>query len=272
MYSLVSKPQLWLTRPVARAGFCTALLVAVVVDLTGCSTLPAQNAALQPVEEPATSAPNPDPWEAFNRHVTDFNDKVDAVFAKPLSEAYIEVTPDLVRTGVSNFFFNLSSLPSAINNLLQGNLRYSAEGVMRVGVNTVFGLGGVFDLASDMKIDRHKADFGQTLGKWGVPTGPYLVIPLMGPTTLRDTVANVALPRDEVLRHVRRDSVRYQLYLLRAIEQRANLLRATGVMEEAALDKYTFTRDVFLQVRSNQVDGDPLEVQDDQKDRPDAPN
>lgn len=204
---------------------------------------------------------NPDPWEIFNRDITTFNDSVDVLFAKPIARAYKSHMPNLVRTTISNFFFNLSSVPSAANNLMQGRVQAAAEGLIRVGVNTVFGFGGLVDIASEMNIERHKADLGQTLGRWGVPTGPYLVVPFLGPTTLRDAVASVLVSKDEMILQIPKVPLRNSLYALRTVEQRANLLRATTVLDEAALDRYTFTRDVFLQVRRNEVEGDPSDAE-----------
>lgn len=243
------------------AWFLVSGCAAIVVG--GCASSPSVNLR----ERSSTSAlvrtsatPDPiDPWERFNRDVTQFNDGADELLLKPLAAAYVRHTPSIVRTSVGNFFFNLSSIPSAVNHLLQGKIQAAAEGAIRVGVNTVFGFGGLIDIASEMNIERHQADLGQTLGRWGVPTGPYLVVPFLGPTTLRDAIAGVVVSKDEVILHINKVPIRNALYGLRSIEKRANLMRATSVMEEAALDRYTFTRDVFLQVRRNEVLGDQEE-------------
>lgn len=236
--------------------------MASLLACSGMRTVRSQEAGSFPNQasvQATESAPNPDPWENFNRNITAFNDGLDELLAKPVAQAYKSFAPNLVRTTISNFFFNLSSLPSAANNLLQGRVQAAAEGLIRVGVNTVFGFGGLIDIASEMNIERHKADFGQTLGRWGVPTGPYLVIPFLGPTTLRDAVATVLVSKEDVILRVPTIPLRNSLYVLRAVEQRANLLRATSVLDEAALDRYTFTRDVFLQVRRNEVEGETSE-------------
>jgi phospholipid-binding lipoprotein MlaA len=197
--------------------------------------------------------PNPrDPWEPFNRGVMEFNDNVDAVVLKPVATVYRERVPPLVRTGVSNFFGNLSDLWSAANSLLQLNVPNAMENFMRFNVNTFFGLGGILDIASDLNIERHREDFGQTLGRWGVPTGPYLVLPLMGPSTLRDALALPVDRRHNLLQQFDEDW-RFPLYSLRAVDDRANLLRATSVLEGAALDKYSFTRDAHLQRRRAEI-------------------
>lgn len=191
-----------------------------------------------------------DPLEPYNRGVTQFNEQVDAIVLKPVATAYKEVTPPLVRTGVSNFFANLTDVWSFVNNVLQLRLEGAASSFMRVNVNTFLGLGGVLDVASEIGIDRYRQDFGLTLGSWGMATGPYLVLPILGPSTVRDTLA---LPVDMMGnpgRYVDPTSARNSLYALRAVDARANLLRAGSVLDSAALDKYSFTRDVFLQVRS----------------------
>lgn len=195
-----------------------------------------------------------DPFENFNRKVASFNDSLDNIALKPVAQAYKKNVPDLVRTGVSNFFFNLSSVWTVVNNVLQGHGQAAAEGVIRVGVNTVFGFVGVFDIASEMNIERHKADFGQTLGRWGVPPGPYIVIPILGPSTLRDTLASTVISKGDLVWQLEEIKLRNSLYVFRAIDQRANLLNATNMLEDSALDKYTFGRDIFLQLRMNEVE------------------
>lgn len=210
-------------------------------------------AALALVDCASGPRSNPDdPFESYNRSMTRFNDDVDAAILKPVATAYVEVTPTPVRTGVSNFFGNLSDVWSFVNNLLQLRAEGAANSFMRVNVNTIFGLGGLLDVASELGIERSRQDFGLTLGRWGVDTGPYVVLPLLGPSTLRDAVA---LPLDvngNPLRQVRPVSDRNSLYALRMVDTRANLLRAGSVIDNAALDKYSFTRDVYLQLRKGQ--------------------
>jgi len=128
--------------------------------------------------------------------------------------------------------------------------------LFRVGINTTMGLGGVLDVATEMRIDRYKQDFGLTLGRWGVPTGPYFVLPLLGPSTVRDTLALPVDWRGNLLREVTPVSTRNSLYALRIVDTRANLLRAENVLDDAALDKYSFTRDVYMQLRSGARNGD----------------
>ncbi len=213
-----------------------ALLLGAAL-LSGCATGPNANPA--------------DPLEPYNRSMTTFNENVDKAVLKPVATAYRDVTPQPLRTGVTNFFANLGDAWSFVNNVLQFKGREAFDSLVRLSVNTVFGLGGVLDVASEAGIDRHKQDFGLTLGHWGVPTGPYLVLPLLGPSTVRDTAA---LPVDfyvgDLVDQVDDMGVRNSLYGLRIINTRANLLGTTSVIETAALDRYSFTRDAYLQLRS----------------------
>lgn len=206
------------------------------VLLTGCATV---------------ANPDPrDPLESYNRSMTNFNEQVDALLLKPVAIAYEQVTPSLVRTGVSNFYANLSDVWSFVNNVLQLRGEAAASTFMRVNVNTFMGLGGILDIASEMGIDRYRQDFGLTLGRWGMGTGAYVVLPILGPSTVRDTFALPLDMKGNVVSYVDPVSTRNSLYALRLVEARSNLLRAGSVLDSAALDKYSFTRDVFLQVRS----------------------
>lgn len=199
-----------------------------------------------------------DPLEPFNRSMYQFNDALDRGVLKPVATAYREVTPELVRKGVGNFFANLQDAWSFVNNLLQFKGQAAAESLMRFNVNTFLGLAGVLDIASEMGIERRTEDFGQTLGHWGVGPGPYIVLPVLGPSTLRDTVAMPVDVRGDAVSHVEDVSVRNSLWALRAVDNREGLLRASDMLEEAALDRYSFLRDAYLQRRRNDVyDGDP---------------
>jgi len=192
-----------------------------------------------------------DPFEPYNRGMTTFNDNVDKAVLKPVATLYRDATPQPLRTGVGNFFANLGDAWSFVNNLLQLRPLEAYDSMVRFSVNSVLGLGGVLDIASEMGVERHRQDFGLTLGRWGVPTGPYLVLPLLGPSTVRDTAA---LPVDymvgDLVDHVHDVPVRNSLYGLRFIDKRAQLLGATTVLDEAALDPYSFTRDVYLKLRN----------------------
>ena len=202
------------------------------------------------------TGPNPrDPFEPFNRSVYRFNDGLDAAIIKPVAQAYQSAVPSPVRTGVSNFFGNLSDVWTFVNNVLQANPQAAADSFARVGVNTLIGLGGVLDWATEMGIERHREDFGKTLGHWGVATGPYLVLPVLGPSTVRDTAALVVDSKGGLLMEVNSVATRNSLYALRAVDLRASLLRAGEVLDQAALDKYAFTRDSYLQRRGVVIEG-----------------
>ena len=195
-----------------------------------------------------------DPLEPLNRKVTAFNDVVDGAVLKPVATVYRDITPDPVRTGVNNFFENLRDVWSFINASLQLRPREAAENFLRFNVNTFFGVGGLFDVASEMGLERTRLDFGQTLGRWGVPSGPYLVLPIFGPSTVRDTAGFSIESGGDLVQGIASVPTRNSLYLLRAVETRANLLRATALLEGAALDKYSFTRELYLQRRESQIE------------------
>lgn len=213
----------------------------VLALLAGCATRPEANPR--------------DPLEPFNRGVYQFNEAVDRAVLKPVAEGYVAAVPRPVRTGVSNFFGNWRDLWSAVNALLQARLQPAAENAMRFSVNTFFGFGGVLDLASEMGIPRTTLDFGHTLGRWGVPSGPYIVLPLLGPSTVRETVALlVDRQGDPVSQGIDDIPTRNTTQALRIVDTRASLLRAGELLEEAALDKYSFTRDAYLARRQRQID------------------
>jgi len=178
---------------------------------------------------------------------------VDAMVLKPAATVYKKGVPPLVRTGVSNFFGNLGDAWSFVNSVLQFKFQNAAENFMRLNVNTFFGLGGILDIASELNIERHKEDFGQTLGRWGVPAGPYIVLPLLGPSTLRDAIALPVDRKADPVQQVNPAGDRNLLYVLRAVDARSNLLRIGSLIDEAALDKYSFTRDAYLQRRRAEI-------------------
>jgi len=235
-------------RPSLRRAFLMVTCLSLMV-LTGCAS--------GPNKDPR------DPFEPFNRSMWKFNEGLDKAVLKPVAETYKEVTPTLMRKGVSNFFANLSDFWSTVNNALQLKPLETVESLMRFNMNTFLGLGGLIDVASEFNIERHREDFGQTLGRWGVPSGPYLVVPFMGPSTVRDTAARAFNATGDPVRYMTDVSLRNELYLLRIVDLRASLLRAGGMFDEAALDRYSFARDVFLQVRQREVLGDKDEVPPD---------
>lgn len=208
------------------------------------------------------AATNPaDPLEPFNRTMFEFNDTVDRAALRPAAEAYAKL-PSFMQTGVSNFFGNLGDVPTAANNFLQGKFADGLSDVMRVLVNTAFGLGGLLDIGSEAGLQKHNEDFGQTLGKWGVGSGPYVVLPLLGPSTLRDTAAMPVDFQTDPWFYVDPTSVRISGAVTRVVDQRAVLLGASTLLEEAALDRYVFVRDAYLQRRQSKVyDGEPPRTQ-----------
>lgn len=196
---------------------------------------------------------NPDPFESVNRKIFGFNETVDEYVLEPVARGYRDVVPEIARTGATNFFNNLRDLWSSVNALLQGDLEKSGQDWMRFSVNTVLGVGGFVDWASRMGLDPHYEDLGQTFGVWGMEPGAYLVLPLLGPSTARDTLA---LPADWYAypdQWVSPDSAAYGLLAWRVVNTRANLLDAGKLLSDISLDKYTFVRDGYLQRRRSQV-------------------
>ncbi len=210
-------------------------LALAVATLAGCATV--QN----PTKE--------DPLEGFNRTVFTFNDKIDQYALKPVAKGYVFVTPQPVRDSVTNFFSNIGDVYIAANNLLQLKIADGVSDIMRIVINTIFGVGGLFDVATIAKLPKHDNDFGLTLGHYGVPAGPYLVLPLFGPSTVRDGVGIAGNYFINPLTYVKPDSVSWALYGVNIVNTRANLLNASDVLEGAALDKYSFVRNAYLQRR-----------------------
>jgi phospholipid-binding lipoprotein MlaA len=226
-----------------------ALVLTVLLALQGCATVPQPHAR--------------DPWESFNRTMFGFNETVDKAVVKPVASGYKAVTPDWLRKGVGNFFNNLQDVWSAVNNGLQGRGQEFSDSVGRVMVNSTIGMLGVFDVASDLNIERHSADFGLTLGRWGVPPGPYVVLPLLGPSTLREVAALPVDSRGKPVYNIGDQDTRTWLPIVNVVDIRAKYLNASDVLEGAALDAYTFRRDAYLQRQRNiQYDGNPPEEEE----------
>ncbi len=206
----------------------------------------------------ATSGNAKDPIEGFNRAMYAFNDGLDKAVIKPVAKGYDAVLPNPVRTGVTNFFGNIADLFIGVNNLLQGKVSDGGSDLGRVAVNTTVGVLGVFDVASGMGLEKHEEDFGQTFGRWGMGSGAYVVLPLLGPRTVRDTGGLVLDMATDPVAYIDHVPTRNTLLALRVINDRANLLPAEKVIEEAALDKYSYIRDAYLQRRRSLVyDGNP---------------
>jgi phospholipid-binding lipoprotein MlaA len=212
----------------------------------------------------ASSGHPKDPVEGFNRAVFAFNEGLDSVIFKPVAQGYEAVMPDPVRTGVTNFFGNIADLFVGVNNLLQGKPGQAASDLGRVLVNSTIGILGIFDVATSAGLEKHEEDFGQTFGRWGVGDGAYVVLPFFGPRTVRDTAGLVLDSMADPVSDIDHVPTRNTLLALRIIDTRADLLPADKVIEEAALDKYSYIRDGYLQRRRNLVhDGNPPREEND---------
>lgn len=239
-----------------------ALACLALAAAGGCATVPGA--------APPTPA---DPWEAFNRKVFVFNEAVDEAVLKPVATAYRDVVPELVRTGIGNVLGNIGDVWSAANLLLQGKVHSGLDMGMRVLTNTVFGLGGLLDPATEMGLTRRSEDFGQTLGRWGLGPGPYLVLPLLGPSNVRDGSALLVDRQASPSTLGKTDAATYGIAALEVITLRAGLLGASKLLDDVALDKYSFLRQAYLSRRQDLVyDGaPPMEAFEDEPVDPAAP-
>ena len=240
----------------AKKSLGVLALSMLVVLVQGCATGPNANPS--------------DPMEPLNRAVFNFNDGVDRAVLKPVATVYDQITPSPVKTGVRNFFGNISDVWSVVNNLLQFKLKESLETLTRVGVNSTFGFAGVLDIGTEMRLQRNKQDFGQTLGVWGFSSGPYVVLPLLGPSSVRDTVGTVVDGSADLVNSAGSVAARNSLTTLRLVDKRAELLDATNLLDQAALDKYSFARDSYLQRRANSI-GKDTAAQEERFDLPAPP-
>lgn len=242
--------------------FATLVALSAVLLLGGCAT------TLNDVR--GGPGAKLDPWENWNRKVFAFNEGLDEHVLKPVATAYSNIVPEPVRRGVDNVFGNFADVWSAVNNFLQGKGTAGVYDVMRVGTNTVFGIAGLLDVATELGLEKTREDFGQTLGVWGMGTGAYIVWPLLGPSSVRDSIG---LPMDMAASPssvINDGGARYGITALRVVNTRANLLGATRVLDDIALDKYNFIRDAYLQRRRSLVfDGN--EPPPDDPTEPEAP-
>jgi phospholipid-binding lipoprotein MlaA len=194
----------------------------------------------------------------MNRSVYNFNEVLDNIAVKPAAKVYTAVLPSPVRTGIHNFLGNLGDVWTLVNSALQLKGQATVETFMRINVNTFLGLGGVLDVATEMRLEKRKEDFGQTLGRWGVKPGPYVVLPILGPSTLRDALATPLDIKGDMVQRFSDTATRNVLSAARAMDVRSGLLQSVDVIKAAALDPYTFVRDGYLQKRENDVyDGNP---------------
>lgn len=219
------------------------VVLGLAIAMVGCASIPAG----------VETSPN-DPWEPFNRSVFEFNEGLDAYLLKPVVAGYRFVLPEFVRDGIYNFFSNYSDIYTALQNLLQGKPDYAFSDLMRVVVNTTFGLGGLIDMATPGGLPKHKEDWGQTFGVWGVPAGPYVVLPFFGPSNVRDTFGTVAdLESDYLFTYVKDIGLRNSITGLRVVNARNTYYEAGDLLDGAAIDKYSFMRDAYIQRREYQI-------------------
>jgi phospholipid-binding lipoprotein MlaA len=221
----------------------TALLLTTSLVITGCA---------------ANGDPR-DPLEPMNRAIHSFNEGVDRTILIPVAKGYKKVTPDVAETGIRNFFSNLDDVTVVANDILQLKLEQTSRDFMRLMFNSTFGMFGLLDVASEMGLKKHNEDFGQTMGRWGAGTGPYLVLPFIGPSNLRDTAGFAIDSRHtDLVRNHDDVATRNPVMVLRLVARRAELLEAKQAVDAAALDNYEFTRDFYLERRKGLVfDGKP---------------
>lgn len=250
-----------LARPRWTSAVRALLAACTLALLTGCATVPG-----------GATAPH-DPWERWNRSVYAFNDQVDQAVLKPVAQAYRDVVPQLVRTGVGNVLGNIGDVWSAANHLMQGKLQDGLEMGMRVLTNTFFGLGGLLDPATEFGLTRRSEDFGQTLGRWGVGSGPFLMLPFLGPSTLRDSAGLLVDRQTGASTLPPTSGGQVGVGVLEVVHLRAGLLSTLQLLDDVALDRYSFVRDAYLARRRDAVyDGAaPLESFDFDDEPPPAP-
>ena len=237
-----------------------SMLLIVGLLLTGCASLPADKA------DPR------DPWESFNRASFKFNDSLDRAILRPVAKGYVKVTPRIVRTGISNALGNLDTVTTIINDALQGKMGQAGRDSARFLMNSTLGLGGLFDPASAAGLENNDEDFGQTLGKWGVKSGPYLMLPILGPTTLRDAFARIPDQYTHPVNYLEDDSTRYTIRAFDVLDLRAGLLSLDEQLARS-YDRYAFVRNAYLQrrefkVMDGNVEDQSLELEEEFKDDP----
>ena len=249
------------------------LAIAAAARLLRLAALAAALALAACASVPKDAGKNPaDPFERVNRQTDEFNYQADKYVLKPVAQGYVKVVPHPVRDCVSNFFGNLGDVPSTINSVLQGKFKEAATDACRVLVNTTIGVGGCFDVARSMGLGKKSEDLGLTLGHWGFGPGPYIVIPLLGPSDLRDGIGRVGDAYLDPVSYLRPVWVIYPVTAVRFVDLRASLLQTTDLVYGAALDRYSFVRDAYLQRRRSQVyDGHPPPMKDDDDDSDDGP-
>ncbi|WP_027796827.1 MlaA family lipoprotein [Paraburkholderia acidipaludis] len=223
-----------------RAALTMAAATLTLLAASGCATGPDRKPE--------------DPFEPANRAIFKFNDVIDRTIAQPVAKGYTKVTPQPLRQAISNFFSNLGDVSNFANDLLQLKITDATEDLMRLAMNTTFGVGGLVDFATPAGLPKHHQDFGLTMGRYGIPAGPYLVLPLFGPSDVRDGIGMAVDVKFNVLNYIE-PAVRNPLYIAQFISTRADLLGATDLLSQAALDKYSFVRDAYRQQRESMLRG-----------------
>jgi len=242
------------TRTIRTQRAALALTLASALLLTACASGPDRKPG--------------DPLEPMNRVVFKFNSDLDDAIAQPVARGYKKITPSPLRQVISNFFANFGDIDTLANDVLQLKITYAAKDLMRVVINTTFGVGGLFDVATEARLPERHQDFGLTLGYWGMPSGPYLVLPLFGPSSFRDAAARAVDVKFNVLGSVA-PAIRNPLYGIQFVSTRSDMLGATDLLSQAALDPYSFVRDAYLQQRKAAVHGDDASAKNEEPPLPD---
>jgi phospholipid-binding lipoprotein MlaA len=232
-----------------------SVLSVCLLLLCGCATLP-----------PGSKPDSRDPWERMNRATYKFNDKFDKAIARPVARGYRKALPQLVRTGIRNFFDNVDTTIVMINDLLQGQLKAFVNDTARLVINTTFGIGGLFDPATATGLDKNERDFGQTLGKWGLRKGPYVVLPFLGPSDVRDTFGRAADTFSTPRSYIKNKYWLYGTWLLEKVDSRSRLLDYDRLLD-SAYDPYAFMRNAYLQHRDFKVNGGQSESEQELEQR-----
>jgi phospholipid-binding lipoprotein MlaA len=233
-------------------GVVWIALATAALMATGCASTPGR------VPDPS------DPLEPFNRAVFRFNTDFDKAFLQPTAKAYKKVTPEVVDRGITNFFNNIDDVTSLVNNVLQFKMSRAGSDVGRLFINSTVGVLGFFDVATNVGLPSYKEDFGQTLGYWGLEPGAFVMLPILGPSSIRDTIGFAGDMVTDPFFSLEKGEIYWGFIALRVVDRRADLLTVGQILEDAAVDPYVFLRDAYLQRRRNLVyDGNPPPSEDD---------
>jgi len=226
-------------------------IITGIVALFLCASVFAEDS----IPDELSPSANKDPWETFNRPMFYFNDWLDTYFIKPLATLYMKITPKPLSKGISNIYNNIDMVPTVVNDVLQFNFYQAVSDTWRLAVNSTIGILGFFDVATEIGLETNREDFGLTLARWGWTQSNYLVLPFLGPGTVRDQIGwPITYEFMTIYPLIEPDSWRYGLYFGGLLVRRAELLRYENVINQAALDKYTFVRDAYFQRRAYQIE------------------